>query len=340
LSTGNETSATPLSNSPYDQEELDKHRKAISRAVKCPEGQAAFREGLLGSEYGIALVQKEFGTKIIHRNLDQRPIVAVLIPTHKKPENETGSALDKLLAYSKEFAHIVMRPLIASSVVHWVRNQLVANLYASKIPFDYVLFMDDDMVPPPEALQILLERKVDVVGAVCTVRQDPPLPNARHFEMEKFIFQTADIDQPGFWNVGAIGTGFILISKKVLDDVGEYTLAQRYQRKFMGMSEDEADRREKMERARCESDNNKFWFEFLKHPKGHGEIGEDISFCIKARECGYEVYADSTFAVGHIGSYAFSLQDYWHYREQALKEGKVIPVGQPIEAASGIEVVG
>lgn len=334
MSTGNEP--TQPSNS-YDQEELDKHRKALARAVKSPEGQAAFRESLLSSEYGIGLVQKEFGAKIIHRQLDKRPIVAVLIPTHKKPENETGAALDRLLSYSKDFCHVVMRPLIASSVVHWVRNQLVANLYASKIPFDYVLFMDDDMVPPPDALKILLDRHVDVVGAVCTVRQDPPLPNARHFT-DKFIFQTADIDQAGFWNVGAIGTGFILLSKKVLDDVGEYTLSHKYFRKFMGMSDEAATEREKTERARCAADNNQFWFEFLKHPAGHGEIGEDISFCVKARECGYEVYADSTFAVGHIGSYAFGLGDYWAYREQAVKEGKVVPVGQPMEAASGIEV--
>lgn len=335
MSTGNVPN--PPSNK-YDQDELDKHRKALARAVKTPEGQAAFREAMLGSEYGISLVQKEFGAKIIHRQHDKRPIVAVLIPTHKKPENETGAALDRLLAFSKDFCHIVMRPLIASSVVHWVRNQLVANLYASQIPFDYVLFMDDDMVPPPEALKILLERQVDVVGAVCTVRQDPPLPNARFYEPDKFIFQTADIDQAGFWNVGAVGTGFMLLSKKVLDDVGEYTLSQRYAKKFMGMSEQEAERREKVERARCAGDNNQFWFEFLKHPTGHGEIGEDISFCLKARECGYEIYADSTFAVGHIGSYAFGLQDYWAYREQAVKEGKVVPVGQPVEAASGIEV--
>lgn len=335
MSTGNEL--IPPSSNPHDEQELDKHRKAMARAVKCPEGQSAFREALLSSEFGIGLVQKEFGTKIIHRQLDSRPIVAVLIPTHKKPENETGSALDQMLAYSKDFCHIVMRPLIASSVVHWVRNQLVANLYASNIPFDYVLFMDDDMVPPPNALKILLERQVDIAGAVCTVRQDPPLPNARHFS-DKFIFQTADIDQPGFWNVGAIGTGFMLLSKKVLDEIGEYTISQQYFRKFMGMSEEEADRREAVERARCANDNNKFWFEFLKHPTGHGEIGEDISFCVKARQLGYEVYADSTFAVGHIGSYAFGLGDYWAYRDQALAEGKVIPVGQPMLPASGIEV--
>jgi hypothetical protein len=331
LSTGTDSTTIQPSNNGHNPDKLKHYRSVMSKAAECPEGQHAFRETLMGSEFGIELVRKEFGVGIVHRGRDTRPLVAVLIPTHKKPENETGGALEKLIAYSKDYCHIIMRPLIASSVVHWVRNALLANLYASKIPFDYVLFMDDDMVPPPDALKILLERKQDVVGAVCTVRQDPPLPNARHFDEKTFSFQTADIDQPGIWNVGAIGTGFILLSKKVLDDVGEYTLSQRYWAKYRGMSEDERTRVEAEERKRCAIDNNKFWFEFLKHPGGNGEIGEDISFCLKAKECGYEIFADSTVNVGHIGGYAFSIQDYWYYREQAVKDGKVVPLGQQKE---------
>lgn len=327
MSNGNGTTRNPFNK--YDEVDLRNHREMFTRAVESAEGKAAFREILLGSPFGIELCSKEFGAKIIHRETDTRPIVAVLIPTHKKPENETGSALDRMLAYSKDFCHVVMRPLIASSVVHWVRNQLVANLYASNIPFDYVLFMDDDMVPPPDALKVLLDRKVDVVGAICTVRQDPPLPNARFMSEKTFQFQTADIDQPGFWHVGAIGTGFILLSKKVLDAVGEYTLTQAYWKKFHGMSEERAIEVEKAERERHEKDNNKFWFEFLKHPSGQGEMGEDMSFCFKARECGFEIYGDSTINVGHIGSYAYSLQDYWQYRDQAVAEGKVIALGKP-----------
>jgi hypothetical protein len=327
LSNGNGAITNPFNR--YNEVDLIDHRQAIARAISSAEGKAAFREALLGSEFGIELCRREFGAKIIHRDTDTRPIVAVLIPTHKKPENETGSALDKMLAYSKDFCHVVMRPLIASSVVHWVRNQLLANLYASNIPFDYVLFMDDDMTPPPEAIQILLERKVDIVSAICTVRQDPPLPNARYMSEKTFQFQTADIDQPGFWNVGAVGTGFMLITKKALDIIGEYTLSLAYDKKFLGMREERALEIEKAERERCAKDNNQFWFQFLRHPSGCGEMGEDMSFCFKARECGFEVYGDSTFLVGHIGNYAFGLQDYWHYREQALAEGKVIPVGPP-----------
>jgi hypothetical protein len=163
-----------------------------------------------------------------------------------------------------------------------------------------------------------------VIGAVCTVRQDPPLPNARHYNETGKCYQTADIDRAGIWKLGAIGTGFMLLSKRVLDDVGEYTLKQRYFREHLGSTKEFADGREKEDRARAEKDENKFWFEFLKDPRA-GELGEDISFCFKAKECGYEIFGDSTIIVGHIGNYPFSLEDYWHYRDQAVENGLVVP---------------
>lgn len=314
----------PSSLNPYDYE---KACKSVVRLLKSDEGRTAIREGLLRTAEGKEIIRSEFGVAIVDKGAkDEKPIVAVLIPTHKKPENETGNALERMIPEARKDCHVIMRPSIASSVVHWVRNQLLQQLYQAKTPFDYVLFMDDDMVPPPNAVNILLSRNVDIVGAVCTVRQDPPLPNVRHFSPSSFVFQTADIDRPGVWEVGAIGTGFMLISKKALDAVGEYTLSQQYQRKYLGMSKEVADEREKHERARYERDGNAFWFEFLKHPLGDGEYGEDIGFCFKAAECGFKIFADSTFAVGHVGNYAFGIEDYWAYRDQALKEGKVVPL--------------
>jgi hypothetical protein len=297
----------------------------IVRLLGTQSGKKAFTEGLLRTKEGREIVKSEFGITIVDRSEHEaKPTVAICIPTHKKAENETTTALEKMIPEARNHANIVMRPGIASSVVHWVRNQLLATLYKEKVAFDYVLFMDDDMVPQPNALSVLLDRKVDVIGAVCTVRQDPPLPNVRHFNPETFTFHTADIDRPGTWKVGAVGTGFMLISRAAIEAVGEYTLAQEYAKKYLGMSDEVAMQRQLVERERASKDHNKFWFEFLKHPKGEGEIGEDVSFCFKARECGFEIYADSTIKVGHVGNYGFSIEDYWYYREEAMAKGLVL----------------
>lgn len=45
------------------------------------------------------------------------------------------------------------------------------------------------------------------------------------------------------------------------------------------------------------------WFEF--EYIGGERIGEDVSFCRKAKEAGYEIWVDPTIPVRHIGSYAY-----------------------------------
>ena len=50
------------------------------------------------------------------------------------------------------------------------------------------------------------------------------------------------------------------------------------------------------------------------------ELGEDVAFCVKARECGFEIYAEPTVRLGHIGhitiypeyseTYASSIQNF------------------------------
>jgi glycosyltransferase involved in cell wall biosynthesis len=68
-------------------------------------------------------------------------------------------------------------------MIFWCR------LYKSGKPFDYVLFMDDDMEPEPDALLKLLAHKKDIVAAGCTLRMDPPKPNYRVYEPDTFSFR-------------------------------------------------------------------------------------------------------------------------------------------------------
>ena len=39
-------------------------------------------------------------------------------------------------------------------------------------------------------------------------------------------------------------------------------------------------------------------------------FGEDLSFCMRARDVGSEIYCDSRIKVGHIGQYPFSEEGY------------------------------
>src|SRR5689334_22216316 len=86
---------------------LELNRKNAARLMKTPDGRTAFRDVLFGTPEGMALVQQEFGVKVIHRNQDTKPIVAILVPSHKKPDNETGEALAKMVPASAESCHVI-----------------------------------------------------------------------------------------------------------------------------------------------------------------------------------------------------------------------------------------
>ncbi len=42
---------------------------------------------------------------------------------------------------------------------------------------------------------------------------------------------------------------------------------------------------------------------------GHWYLAEDWAFCERARQCGYQIVADTTVRLWHIGSYAFGWED-------------------------------
>jgi hypothetical protein len=309
------------------------HEKKIEKQFNDPAWRAA--------------ISKKFGVTFnVDAKQDNLPIVACLVPSHRQPQSETVGAFERMVSHTRTrgIAHILARPSIASSVVHWIRNQLLASLHKDvadkKSPTPtHVLFMDDDMGPAPHALESLLSRKVDIVGGVCTVRQDPPMPNARHYDEKDRSFKTADIERPGFYKVGGIGTGLMLISMKALQDVAEYTARFEYQQKYLGMSKEKASELEKNFRERAEKTKDFWWFEFLKQPDGVGEFGEDIAFCFKAKECGYEIYGDATFETMHYGNYGYSLPDYWEYRPQVLAKNALVSLVPEPEAPVEYEVV-
>jgi hypothetical protein len=288
------------------QMEADKRR--VRSLVKSPEGREALRQ-----ELGYNFL---FADEALQ---DGRPLISLLVPTRTSPAQETYKAVDAMLRASKPHCIVTPAPSISSSVVHWVRDDLLVALRKSGQPADYVLLMDDDMTPEPDALIKLLAHDVDIVAGACTVRRDPPLPNFRLWEPELFSFRTAfEWSAEGLLEVGGVGMAFALIKTTVLDKLGEYYLSCRYEREHLGMSEEVAKRVEEGRRKYARETGNDWWFEFLKHPLGEGEFGEDLSFCFKARACGYKIFVDTTVRPGHIGTYAYGIEDYLSYQHEVL----------------------
>jgi hypothetical protein len=295
--------------------DLENDKRRVRSIVKTAEGREALRQ-----ELGYNFLFADDALK------DGRPLVSLLCPTRNAPAPETTKAVDGLIRASRPSCILTPEPGISMSVVHWSRNKLLVDLRKSGHTADYVLFMDDDMDPPEDAVIKLLAHDVDIVAGACTVRKDPPHPNFRTWNPETMQFYTAFdwTDQKGQYmgegltEVGGVGAAVMLVKTSVLDKIGEYYLSCRFEREHLGMSDEVARRMEAGRRAHAREKGNEWWFQFLPHPLGDGEWGEDLSFCFKARECGYKIFVDTSIRPGHMGSYSYKLGDYLSYAAEEI----------------------
>lgn len=152
-----------------------------------------------------------------------------------------------------------------------------AALTAISNNFTHLLFIDSDMTFPPDALEKLLARNVDIVTGLAVARKgnhEPCIYKEINYKSEDpntpaYVVET-DIDRD-FFEIKGCGMAFCLIKTSVLNDI---------QTKYGNL------------------------FRYL------GTYGEDLSFCIRALEAGYKIYCDTTFELGHIGSEIF-FKNHW-----------------------------
>lgn len=195
--------------------------------------------------------------------------------------------------FNKHDIHVI--PQIDACVIHWARNDLLSR---RRLDADYVLFCDDDIVIPHDTIERLLSHKKDVIAGLCTRRVDPPEPVLR-----AWVEQAQDYGVIVQWplnklvEVDAVGTGLLMLSRQVIEDVAQHYYPRKYK-----------------------ETGNGWWFEFLRAPFG-AEWGEDMSFCFKAARIGYRLFVDTSITPEHIGSYGFSIEDFLYYQEAVEAAG-------------------
>jgi hypothetical protein len=125
---------------------------------------------------------------------------------------------------------------------------------------EWLLFLDDDHVFPPDLLLRLLAHEEMIVGSLYLQRMLPfaPVCFAEKTEDERYIpIDLTSLPEEGLVEVCAIGTGGMLIRSEVFRAL-EYP-----------------------------------WFE-------HGRASEDLIFCDRAREAGFPIYCDLGSRLGHM----------------------------------------
>lgn len=172
-----------------------------------------------------------------------------------------------------------------NTLIYDSRN--ILSLYAIENGYDNVLWLDSDMVFPPDILQKLESHHMHMVTGLYVRRNDPITPVI--FSVLDEPTRNADgtlrknsdpyINYPrdSFFPVAGCGFGCVLTSVKLLKDVWDH-----------------------------------FGPAFTPYPWA----GEDLSFCHRVNKLGYQIHCDSTISCGHVGSYI--------YTEDNLKRGDSI----------------
>lgn len=165
----------------------------------------------------------------------------------------------------------------AGSLIYTSRNSLA--MMAIQMDADFVFWLDSDMVFKSDTLARMMDtlkkNDLDILTGLY-FRRVPPYSPVLFDKLE----QNGEITEFSEFNkipdelfeVGGCGFGCVLMKTDVFFDV---------QSKFGNMFA----------------------------PRGNN--GEDVAFCIRARECGYKIYCDPSIVCGHVG---YSVIDDQFYR--------------------------
>jgi len=133
---------------------------------------------------------------------------------------------------------------------------------ALKLGAEYTMWFDSDMIFEPDTMLKLLKDDKDIVSGMY-FRRSPPYTLVAFGELDCNNRKWTDAKIPDrLERVGGVGFGCVLIKSEVLFEVAA---------KF------------------------KTWFDPMNG------FGEDLSFCWRAKECGYDVWLDPKVSLGHVG---------------------------------------
>ena len=152
-----------------------------------------------------------------------------------------------------------------TSVIH--QNRINIAKEAIKGGCTHLLFIDSDMVFETDAIQALIKRNRDIIGARYHQRK---FPLTAVLTIQDRQGNTVINEMPdGTFECASVGTGFMLIKLSIFKHIPQP------------------------------------WFFFEQDDEGNMIVGEDMWFCYKAREAGFKVYYDPTIKVGHVGDHIY-----------------------------------
>lgn len=173
------------------------------------------------------------------------------------------------------------------SLIYHARTQLCRM--ALEAEADYVLWLDSDVIFRPNLMEDLMTdiQGKDMVTAIYHMRRPPFRPviwktiTPGVLPGQGNVEPYDDYPEDGLFEVAGCGFGAVLMKTGVINDV-----ATTFHETFGPMP----------------------------------GFGEDLSFCIRARGCGYKIWADPKLQVGHKGAMIINGDTFSAFRAKVAQE--------------------
>lgn len=239
--------------------------------------------------YGSATIRKEFNNDIPYSSEYAKSREEILRNKYK-----TGFPQDRkpfVMIAIPNLGHI--RPELAQALIFWSHNPNY-NIYIymptgilplgnarshcvnkfielSNHEDDRLWFIDDDIIPPLQTLDVLMKYNQDIIGALCFMMKPDdddslvPVPVVmRYNEEKKYIVY---FDGQGLTEVDALGGGCIMSKRKVFEKITQ---------------------------------NGDRLFDFQYYLDGTLSLVGDFHFCQMAQKNGFKVWVDFNTICGHV----------------------------------------
>lgn len=196
------------------------------------------------------------------------PRILIAMPTAKYIEPDTFKSIYDL--EKPEGCTVDFQYFFGYNIAQ-IRN-LIAH-YSVTNNYDYVLWVDSDIVLPAHTLIKMLSSGKDIVSGAYIQR----IPGEKNLELYDFGSEGTKrltmqkLNASLFLKIAGCGFGCVLTSTKVLKAI-------KYPQ-----------------------------FEYHNAIDHNNTLSEDVDFCLKARAAGYEIYVDTTIRCNHIGNTVFSI---------------------------------
>lgn len=197
--------------------------------------------------------------------------LAIAVPARDMVHAAFAHDYARLVAYTAANVADQVIPLLSQGTLIASQRHELAKA-ALRNGADAILWLDSDMRFPPDAAERLLAHNLPIVAASYSTRRVHDVKTVAFSEVDLNKWVTS-VGKTGLERVNAVGMGVFLTRKEVFDNLPEP------------------------------------WFQIGFNPLAGEYIGEDIYFCEKARQNGFDTYIDHdlTQQIGHIGIFEFRM---------------------------------